>query len=48
MAPDAELIDTFGLLSKKVKNEEFSEELAIIIEDLQSKLTEQIAGLLVS
>jgi hypothetical protein len=48
LAPDAELIDTFGLLSKKVKNEEFSEELAIIIEDLQSKLTEQIAGLLVS
>jgi flavodoxin len=45
LVPDAELIDTFGLLQKKVKNEEYSEELATFIEDLQSKLTKKLVGL---
>ncbi|MHA2115557.1 MAG: flavodoxin [Candidatus Thorarchaeota archaeon] len=47
LTPDAELIDTFGLLQKKVKNEEYREELATFIENLRSKLAEKMMGPLV-
>jgi flavodoxin len=45
MTPDAELIDTFGILQRKVKNEEYDEELATFTEDIRFKLAKKLVGL---
>ncbi|MHA2359653.1 MAG: flavodoxin family protein, partial [Candidatus Thorarchaeota archaeon] len=47
LLPDAELIDTFGLLQKKVKNDEYSEELVTFIANLQSILAKKLVGPLI-